>query len=164
MKKLFVIRHAKSSWELLGQSDFERPLNERGLRDAPMMAKRLFDQGIRFDALVSSPAVRAHTTAKYFAEQFGISKKQILLIDRLYHAASETFYNVIETELDDTLDCVALFSHNPGITYFVNSLGVATLDNMPTCGVFGVECNIASWKDFSKAGKTFLLFDYPKKV
>ena len=164
MKKLFVVRHAKSSWEVLGQTDFERPLNDRGERDAPMMAKRLWENEFRFDALVSSPAVRAFATAKFFADRFGFHKKDIHLIDRLYHASSETFYDVIAKELEDSWKNVVIFSHNPGITYFINSTGVIQLDNMPTCGVFGMEMKIDSWKDFERSAKRMILFDYPKNV
>lgn len=163
MKQLFIIRHAKSSWDNIGQSDFDRPLNERGHHDAPMMAKRLEKAGIRPDALVSSPANRALTTAKYFAEVFDFSKKDIVIIDRLYHAPEETFYEVIAHELKDKWDTVAIFSHNPGITYFINTLGVVSLDNMPTCGVMGVKAAVDTWKDFKQAAKQLLLFDYPKK-
>jgi phosphohistidine phosphatase len=145
-----------------GQSDFERPLNDRGLRDAPMMAQRLWEKDFRLDAIVSSPAVRAFATAKFFAERFGFSKKDIVLIDRLYHASTETFYDVISNELKDSWKNVAIFSHNPGITYFINSTGVVQLDNMPTCGVFGVEMKIDAWKDFEKSDKRMILFDYPK--
>jgi phosphohistidine phosphatase len=163
MKQLFVIRHAKSSWEIAAQSDFDRPLNERGHRDAPQMAQRLLKAGISIEMFVSSPAVRALTTAQYFAEAFDFKKKDIITIDRLYHASAETFFDVIANELKDKWDRVAIFSHNPGITYFANSLGVVELDNMPTCGVMGVKADIQSWKDFAKARKELLLFDYPKK-
>jgi phosphohistidine phosphatase len=163
MKQLFVIRHAKSSWDSLGQPDFDRPLNERGHRDAPKMAHRLFKSGFRLDAIVSSPANRALTTARYFAEEYGFKEKDILIVDRLYHAPAETFYEVIAKDLKDQWASVAIFSHNPGITYFANSLGVVQLDNMPTCGIIGIKADIDSWADFAKAGKDFLHFDYPKK-
>jgi len=164
MKQLLVIRHAKSSWDVAGQSDFDRPLNERGHRDAPQMAKRLLKAGVSLEALVSSPANRALTTAQYFAEGFDFKKQEIITVDRLYHASAETIYDVIAKELKDTWDSVAIFSHNPGITYFANRLGVVQLDNMPTCGIIGVKVNIETWADFAKAGKEFLLFDYPKKI
>jgi phosphohistidine phosphatase len=164
MKKLFVIRHAKSSWSNLGQDDFDRPLNDRGERDAPVMAKRLWDAGFRLDALVSSPAVRAFSTAKYFAGRFDFKKKDITLIDKLYHAPAQTFYDVIAGDLKEDWETIAIFSHNPGITYFINSLGLVQLDNLPTCGIFGVEANINHWREFADSKKQFLLFDYPKNV
>lgn len=164
MKKLFVIRHAKSSWANMGQDDFDRPLNDRGERDAPVMAKRLWDAGFRLDAIVSSPAVRALSTAKYFADRFDFKRKDITLIEKLYHAPAQTFYDVIANDLKEDWQTIAIFSHNPGITYFINSLGLVQLDNLPTCGIFGVETDINHWSDFADCTKRFLLFDYPKNV
>jgi phosphohistidine phosphatase len=164
MKNLFVIRHAKSSWANIGQDDFDRPLNDRGERDAPVMAKRLWDAGFKLDAVVSSPAVRALSTAKYFAERYDFKKKDITLIDKLYHAPVQTFYDVIANDLNQDWETVAIFSHNPGITYFINSLRLVQLDNLPTCGIFGVGADIKHWSDFAEETKRFLLFDYPKNI
>lgn len=161
MKTLFIIRHAKSDQSFFG-NDFERPLNERGKSDAPMMANRLLDKKIKIDALVSSPAVRAKKTAALFAEILNIPKDEIIFISSLYQAPAAVFYDEIAV-LPQNLNSVAIFSHNPGITYFVNSLNTKTrIDNMPTCGIFAVSADIASWSEFSKAPKEFLFFDYPK--
>jgi phosphohistidine phosphatase len=161
MKNLLVIRHAKSSWAIAGQEDFDRPLNDRGHRDAPMMAERVLDRKVHIDAFVSSPANRALTTAGYFAKAWGVSKKDILQVEKLYHAMPAVFFETIG-ELDDKIKTAAIFSHNPGITAFVNQLGVAQLDNMPTSGVFAVRADIKHWKDFADAPKEFWFFDYPK--
>jgi phosphohistidine phosphatase len=160
MKSLVLIRHAKSSWDYY-KDDFDRPLNDRGHRNAPDMAKRLLDKKIKIDQFVSSPANRAFSTAQYFAEAYGKKHKHILTVPALYHAESEVFYSVIE-ELNDDENTVAIFSHNPGITDFVNSLTSTRLDNMPTCAVFAVHINIKSWKDFREAKKEFWFFDFPK--
>ncbi len=161
MKSLLFVRHAKSSWQSPGTQDFDRPLNERGHRDAPVMAKRLLDKDVSIDLFVSSPALRAITTARYFHDAFKAKKSQLIEVPELYHVSVATFYKVIE-KLDDAINTAALFSHNPGITYTVNSFAVAKVDDMPTCGVFGIYVDIDSWKDFEKAAKTFWLFDYPK--
>ena len=162
MKTIYLIRHAKSDQSFFG-NDFERPLNERGRSDAPVMVKRLADKGITIDALVSSPATRAKQTAELFTKILQKPGDEIIFISALYHAPAETFYDTI-SDLPDDLDSVAIFSHNPGITYFVNSLNTKTqIDNMPTCGIFAVETAIAQWKEFAKAKKEFLFFDYPKK-
>ena len=121
MKQLLIIRHAKSSWDFSVLDDFNRPLNERGHTDAPKMAKRLLNKKISIDAFVSSTAKRALATAEYFAEAYNIKKKDIIQVDELYHASLKMFYNVIAT-IDDKYDTVAIFSHNPGITDFVNEL------------------------------------------
>lgn len=162
MKKLFIIRHAKSDQSFFG-NDFERPLNERGKTDAPLMAKRLMEKQAKIDAFISSPAKRAKKTAELFAETFKKSTDEIIFISALYHAAPEAFYEVIAT-LPDNLNSVAVFAHNPGITYFVNSLNTTIqVDNMPTCAVFAVEADITHWAGFLKAEKELLFFDYPKK-
>ena len=161
MKYLILIRHAKSSWDINGQSDFARPLNERGLKDAPAMALRLLKKNISIDAFVSSPANRAITTATLFAKTFGVKEKNIIQVPGLYHANVETFFTVIHSMHDD-FKTVAIFSHNPGITYFANELTVAQIDHMPTCGVFAVKIKINEWKNFEAAEKEFWFFDYPK--
>jgi phosphohistidine phosphatase len=160
VKQLLIIRHAKSSWALAGQDDFDRPLNERGMRDAPMMAQRLLDKQISIDAFIASPANRALTTANFFAEAFR-AKGKLKTVQKLYHAHPQIFYDVIET-IDDAVNTAAVFSHNPGITTFVNDLTKTRIDNMPTCGIFAVQTEINHWKDFAEAKKTFWFFDYPK--
>lgn len=161
MKTLLIIRHAKSDQSFFG-SDFERPLNERGKKDAPEMAKRVLDRNIVIDAFISSPAKRAKKTAELFCETYKKNTADIVFISGLYHAPAREFYEVIKS-LDDNHNTIAIFAHNPGISYFVNDLaGDVQIDNMPTCAVFAVQMDINNWKDFAKAKKEFLFFDYPK--
>jgi phosphohistidine phosphatase len=161
MKTLLIIRHAKSSWDNAILNDMDRPLNERGKRDAPAMAQRLIRSGIRIDLFVSSPAKRARTTAELFSREFGRPEKEILLIPELYHAPMQAFRETIAA-LDDRYDIVALFSHNPGVTAFVNTLTSVRVDNMPTCGIFAVTSQVPTWSEFPGTGKEFWFFDYPK--
>lgn len=161
MKTLLLIRHAKSSWAQPGLPDFDRPLNERGKKDAPEMAKRVKEKGIELDHLISSPAKRARKTARYFAEAFGFKKEDVNLIDQLYAAAQSEFLKAV-TNINDKYKTVALFSHNPGITDFASSLTNLRVDDMPTCAVFALRIETDSWKDFQGAEKKFLFFDYPK--
>jgi len=161
LKTLLLIRHAKSSWDDAALSDFDRPLNERGKKDAPMMAKRLSEKKIKIDAFISSPAKRAARTAKYFAEEFKSEKDDILFKTELYLASANVFYDIIR-KADDKLDCIAIFSHNPGITEFANELTEVHIDNIPTCGIFAVKADIKLWPDFKDAKRKFLFFDYPK--
>lgn len=161
MKQLIIVRHAKSSWANMGMSDFERPLNERGNRDAPEMANRLIKRNVAIDAFVSSTANRAYTTATYFAKTFGQKQTDIIPVPELYHASIATFYQVVK-KLNNGFQTVALFSHNPGITDFVNELTNTSIDNMPTCGIFAVKINTHDWMEFIPATKTFWFFDYPK--
>lgn len=162
MKKLYIVRHAKSSWGDFTTPDFDRPLNDRGKKDAPEMAKRLLDKKITIDLFISSPAKRAKSTCKAFCKVYDRNKEEIVLIDELYHASVETFNKVVSA-IDDQFGSAAVFSHNPGITDFVNSLVKdVTIDNMPTCAIFAVEIEGDSWAAFLSAGKKFLFVDYPK--
>jgi phosphohistidine phosphatase len=161
MKTLLLIRHAKSSWDDSSISDFDRPLNDRGKTDAPEMAKRLRDKKIKIDAFVSSPAKRAKKTCKYFAKEFDLDKDDIIIEAALYEAGEENFYKVI-AGLDNKLDHVAIFSHNPGITYFANILTDTRVDNMPTCSVFAVKSDSEKWTDFKESKREFWFFDSPK--
>jgi phosphohistidine phosphatase len=160
VKTLLIIRHAKAE-SAFTLNDFERPLNERGKKDAPVMAQRIATKQIVVDAFISSPAKRAQTTASLFCETMGCRIQNLILVKNLYHAAPEIFYDVIQAA-DDTCNTIAVFAHNPGITYFVNELTAVQVDNMPTCAVFAISADIDQWKNFATAKKHFLFFDYPK--
>lgn len=163
MKTLLLIRHAKSSWNSATLPDFERPLNERGKHDAPLMAKQIKDKKIEIDAFVSSPAKRAKKTTEIFMDEFDAKEKKLILIPSLYEATSEKFYDAIEN-LKDKYDKVALFAHNPGITDFINSLECSPVYNMPTCAVYAIKIKTKNWKEFREAKKEFLFFEYPKNI
>lgn len=160
MKSLLLIRHAKSSWDL-DVDDYDRPLNPRGERDAPDMAKRLVKKEIKIDAFVSSPAKRALTTAAYFTNAYDKKPKDILTIPSLYEPTIQSFISAI-TDLNDNFTTVAVFSHNPAITDFANNLTSFKIDDMPTCAVFAVKADVKEWKEFISVQKEFWFFDYPK--
>ncbi len=161
MKTLILVRHAKSSWDSFDIQDFDRPLNDRGKRDAPDMAARLKEKGLKVDALVSSPARRAKKTAKVFAEGLKKEKGDVIFIDRLYGADVATLKEVVSS-LEDKYEAVALFAHNPGLTEYANTLSTVRIDNMPTCALFAVQASVNKWSQFADAEKSFLFFDYPK--
>ena len=164
MKTLLIVRHAKSSWDNADSGDIHRPLNDRGKRDAPVMAQRLIKTGVHIDRFVSSPARRALQTAEAFHHafgDFGNKDKGITVVQDLYHASPEDFKEVV-ARLDNNDHTVALFSHNPGITAFVNTLTDRRVDNMPTCSIFAVRSSSETWDGFFAAGGQFWFFDYPK--
>lgn len=160
MKSLFLIRHAKSNQQFLS-NDFERPLNARGHADAPEMANRLITKNIVPDALISSPALRAKTTAIYFANAYNKTENDISFLSALYHADEFTLREIV-AQLPNAADTIFIFCHNMGITYFANTLTNNTIDNMPTCGVFGVQANVNTWATFMHQKNKMLLFNYPK--
>lgn len=161
MKSLIIIRHAKSDWDNASLKDFDRPLNKRGKRDAPEMAKRLLEKKVAIDAFVSSTAVRAFITCKLIAQEYGIKEKDLILKPELYEASASVFYDVIH-DIENKHNCIAIVAHNPAVTYLANQLSNTRIDNMPTCGVFAVRCNIDDWKNFSDEQNEFWFFDYPK--
>ena len=161
MKTLILVRHAKSSWDDINQKDIDRPLNDRGKKDAPEMAKRLEEKGIKIELFVTSPAKRAKKTAKIFAESYKADDDQLLIVEDLYDPSSEDFTKTI-LALPDDKNVVAIFAHNPGITEFSNSLTNVKVDDMPTCAAFAIGADTKEWKAFNEADKKFLFFDYPK--
>ncbi|HEY0654458.1 MAG TPA: histidine phosphatase family protein [Chryseosolibacter sp.] len=164
MKTVYLIRHAKSSWEEEGLADFDRPLNERGKIDAPRMGKRLKEKDIVPDLLLSSPAKRALSTAKRIADAIGFPKEKIKTDRALYHADEDEILNVIRS-LSDKNDCVILFGHNPGLTDFVNTMNHDRshyIDNVPTCGVVAFTFQTNSWKHIDFGKGDLILYDYPK--
>jgi phosphohistidine phosphatase len=162
MKTLLVVRHAKSSWSALGQADFDRPLNDRGHRDAPVMAQRMKARGLNPQMLITSTANRAKTTCKYFSEVFSSPAIQTLELNQLYHAPKHVFFEVLSSQPDEVA-CIFIFAHNPGITDFVNALTKnVALDNMPTCSCFAVRSFAESWRDITPENTELFFFDYPK--
>jgi phosphohistidine phosphatase len=162
MKRLLLIRHAKSSWENSSITDFDRPLNERGLHNTAEMIRRLQNKIDDIDIFISSPALRARSTAEKFAAAFKKDPAAITLEQYLYLAPPSFFERLIAT-IDNGFQTAAIFSHNPGITEFANTLTPALrTDNIPTCGIFAVQAAIDDWTKFSTAKKELLFYDYPK--
>ncbi len=160
MKNLYMIRHAKSDWknEL---NDFDRGLNKRGKKDAPMMGKILYSLKISPDIIITSSAVRAETTATMVAKELQYDEENIIRKDSLYLASEDELYREINS-LDDKYNSVMIFGHNPGITDFVNSLTNIYITNIPTCGVCYIKIDVNSWLDLSKKIGELIFFDFPK--
>ena len=127
------------------------------------MAQKLLNRTVQIDAFISSPAVRAKQTCEFFIETFGKQKADIQLLSQLYLPEPSVFEETI-TALPDSIDAVAIFSHNNGITEFANQLSSAKIDNMPTCCIFAVKIETDSWSKFAKAKKNFWFVDYPKLI
>lgn len=165
MKTLYLIRHAKSSWDEPDLGDFERPLNKRGKKDAPNMAKRLKEKRITPDFMISSPATRAFDTCKEFARILDYDKDKIKTDKRLYHADEDQILTVIRELKDrerDEEEVILLFGHNPGLTEFANSLLNESIDNIPTCGIVKAQLKINRWKDAAFGCGELEFFDFPK--
>lgn len=159
MKQLYLIRHAKSSWDHPNLSDRERLLNKRGLRDAPFMAEQLQKLGIQADLIVSSPAVRAHSTAEYFAKALACP---IIIQNGIYHSFSTYIVSLIQ-ELSEDTSTVLLFGHNPTFTNVANFFPGEYIPNVPTCGIVKLESEVKKWKDFNENTARQTAFYYPKQ-
>jgi phosphohistidine phosphatase len=161
VKTLCLVRHAKSSWGNPALSDFERPLNGRGERDAPRMAKRLKEKRIVFDLILSSPAQRALSTALHFAKVLETPPSILKTEPALYHASPDTMMNVIR-HLKDTVAAVVIVAHNPGLTDFVNECLQERIVNISTCGIVACTLPITHWADATWGKGRKLFYDYPK--
>lgn len=162
MKTLTILRHAKSSWDNPGLSDRERPLNKRGERDAPKMGKRMHEAGIRPSLIVSSPAVRAWTTARIVATELGYPLEFLQRESDLYMASVNRILDVINAQ-DNGFNNLMIVGHNPGLTDFVNFLQPGLTSNLPTAGVVCVSIERDDWNLSERTDTELLYHDYPKK-
>jgi phosphohistidine phosphatase len=156
MKKLIAVRHAKSDWVDLSLKDYDRPLND------PLMGARILTQFGLPDLIMSSTALRAKQTAEAIAEACAYGSEKIVWHDSLYHAGPKVIEDRI-LETDDAVQTLLFVCHNPGITFFINSLCGPVTNDLPTCGVVVFEVEAEHWSDFAMASKRFVDFDYPKR-
>jgi len=162
MLELILIRHAKSSWSDSGLPDFERPLNERGERDAPRMGRRLAELDIKFDLVLSSPALRAITTAQLIARETGCPEADIRAVDDFYNADADTLLAEVQ-RIDARHRHVALVAHNPGISWLYRLLAGESVD-MPTCAVAVVRFDVDDWQAVHADSGWSARYEYPKKL
>lgn len=164
MKRLFLVRHAKSHWECDWLDDLERPLSQRGKRDAPKMGGVLAREFIdRAPALIiSSPATRAYTTARLVAGEIGYDPGAIRLDEELYEAMSRDMLAVIG-RVEAAVDSLMVFGHNPTMTSVANHLTNAGIDNVPTTGIVIVDFDAPTWSEAVAGVGRLVAFEYPKK-
>jgi phosphohistidine phosphatase len=162
MKKLYIIRHAKSSWDSSAKSDFDRPLNKRGQRDAPLMGKVLKNRAIKPDLIISSSAKRAKKTAMIISEKIGYKESEILFDGDLYLASASEILEIVQ-DVSSDIETLFVIAHNPGMTDFINHFCKERITNLPTTGIFSMEFDILDWKALKSNSAQNCLFDYPKK-
>lgn len=163
MKILYIARHAKSDWSTGAGSDFDRPLNERGRRDAPKMASFLREKGAIPDLILSSPAVRALTTARFLADVPGASQTPLVVVNSLYMSDSPHTLEIV-SEVSNNVNSLMIVGHNPTQTILTNYLTETMIDNVPTCGVVVIEFPHAqTWEEISRSTGTMKHFYYPKQ-
>lgn len=158
MKKIILVRHAKSDWPE-NTEDFDRPLAVSGVRDAHKMGVFLKNNALEIDKMITSPAKRALSTCEIFNDYFNVDCAKNL---KLYGASEDDFLSVLQ-DLDDSIHTVAVFSHNNGISNFANYIAEGVF-HFPTCGVAGFDVNCEKWAEFDGADKQKTFFYEPKKI
>ncbi|AXK48814.1 phosphohistidine phosphatase [Aliarcobacter trophiarum LMG 25534] len=161
MKKLILIRHAKSSWSNPLLDDFDRPLNKRGEKNAPFMAKVLNQKELKPDLIISSPAKRTKDTLNYFLDEFKDYKKKVRFDQSIYEAPYTNLLNVIKS-VEKEYDTLFFIGHNPGINDLSDFLLNGFYKNIPTTGILKIDLDIDSWDEIEKGYGNLDFFLYPK--
>ena len=161
MKTLYLVRHAKSDWAIEHLSDIDRPLNSRGYADAQKMSTVLKEKNISPDFIISSPAVRAISTALIFCRSLNYNPKNILIDKNLYDTSVKDYLNCI-SKTDNKHYSVFLFGHNPTITNTANALTTSITEEMSTCCIAGIQSECPQWNEFNKQNNALTYFDFPK--
>ena len=162
VRDVCFVRHAKSSWDDPQLRDFDRKLDDRGRRDAPLMALKMHQLHLVPDYIITSGAKRALKTARFFQEEFGLPDDRFEITNDLYEAAPETVYEIVRGAPDEAR-FIYVFGHNPTLTWVANSIAGVHIDNVPTCGIVHVQAMIESWTKFKPEYAAFIGFHYPKQ-
>jgi len=160
MKTVLLVRHAKSGKDDPTLADRDRPLNERGLRDAPLMGGRLAQRGLHPDLILTSPARRALSTAQLIADALGQPRSDIVINERLYEATLPALLATVRST-DDRHRTLMLVGHNPEISALAHLLA-PDISEMPTCAVLECGFDAASWADVGEQHPVRVSFDSPK--
>lgn len=163
MKRLYLVRHAKSSWAQTELPDVDRPLNERGYGDAHLVSKTLLHHMQAPDLLISSSAVRAMTTALIFARNFGYPAEKLQIESQLYETSVQDYLEVL-SRVTDQIESVMVFAHNFTISELVPYFLGATFEEMSTCSVLGINLDIEHWQDIRNAKGNRALYLFPKML
>jgi len=162
MKKLYMVRHAKSSWDNDSVSDFDRTLNHRGLRDAPIMGKKFKELKIIPDSILSSAAMRAKSTARILASEIGFPIEKIEERVDMYLTDPYALQRIINEQNNDC-NSLMIVGHNPGMTELANMFAAGITSNLPTCSLVGMEFDVDEWDVVSPGVGTCIFYEYPKK-
>ena len=161
MKRLILIRHAKSSWKDMTLSDFDRPLNKRGILNGDFMSDKLSKKIKSVDALFSSSSKRTILTSNFFINKINVDKDRIYYMDNLYHA-NENYLIDFVSSLKNSFSSVICLGHNPGFTDVSNYFLGNTFYNVPTCGIVIIDFKLEKWEGVGKKKGKFTHKMFPK--
>lgn len=160
MKTLYIVRHAKSSWENPEFDDIERPLLDKGIKKTSRVIEFLKSKKLKVDLIISSPAVRAYETAKLYAPTFAYDPAKIVINDNVYESSTDNLLDVL-FELDNDVDSVMIVGHNPTFTDFANQFLDTKIDWLPTSGIVCINFHTNEWQKISITKKTKSFIVYP---
>lgn len=163
MKNLYLIRHAKAGWQEAQIADFDRPLTDVGIADAHAMGRELKMQGVVPDYVLSSPALRAITTARILTEELNFPVAKIVTDEKIYGGGAEYLVECIK-QIDQKFNTVICVGHNPTLTWLFHLLCEGEKEGITTCGVVGIKFNMRNWEQLSSAEGTRTLFIHPEHV
>ncbi len=163
MKTLILVRHAKSDHGNSNLNDFDRPLNDKGQRDAVKMARLFVEKNIIPDKIISSPALRAIATADYFADALNKSFDEIQQEQFIYDRGANFIINFIK-KLENSYNTVMLFGHNPDMTALATFLSGKYFENIPTCGLVCIDFIQNNWEDIDPNYSKLRFFEFPKNT
>jgi len=163
MKQLHIARHGKSSWDTGGIADIDRPLNERGVATAYLMAQRLSDRGVIPDLMISSPAVRALSTTLIFLRVMKLPASILQINESFYMGNVDELVQIIRST-DDRFSSLMLFGHNPAFTVLANRFLIHGIENIPTAGIVSLSFPALKWKEIDRTKPDEEVFDYPKHL
>ena len=164
MKRVHIIRHAKSSWKEQNVSDRDRTLNQRGLRDAPVMARHFFNQVDSVDKWISSTSKRTRMTCQFFLDEYASKGHEHITVTfdpNLYHGSLNDYMTTLKA-LNNDIDSVLLFGHNYTITDLANIYSPSPIENVPTCGIVTIQFDIQFWSALRTENGLLTSFIYPK--
>jgi len=161
MKTLYIVRHAKSSWKFIFLQDIDRPLKRKGIQDAFLISEKLSEQHVVPQHVLSSPAVRAYETAKIFCNTLSYNKENVEINSSIYNASVEELQTLL-LNIDNKLNSLMLFGHDPALTNFVSYLTKQSYEKIPTSGVVAIQFEVDSWNKISEHSGKIDFFIYPK--
>jgi phosphohistidine phosphatase len=163
MKKLYIVRHAKSDWSQPGQSDADRVLLEKGIRRTKLVLSYLIQRDVKPDRILTSHAARAFETARLIAGGLGIDEDSVITDKSIYHSDEDDLLTLIESVPDD-IQSLMIVGHNPTLTNLANYFLDAPLEWLPTSGVIGIELNTVHWAEAGKAARNLHFIMFPKML
>ena len=161
MKTLIIIRHSKSSWKDHSLSDFDRPLNKRGIKDAKKMSFELSEKIKKVDLLLSSSSKRTTQTSNYFLDSINVRSN--IFSENLYHSSSDLIFDYV-LKINNKYNKAIIVGHNPGLTNIINKLTNLKLDNLPTSGIVIIVFDVDNWKNVNYKSGLVKWIKFPKDL